>query len=605
MPRPCAHFAVRIPVMLAVLWNVACTSNPDRGAAPDSSESALVLFSDSPLAWYNAYFTDLEVAPDGERAFFDYRRLVDLTTGAEISLGSDLDAVFTGTFDPLGRPIVRGRRGDERGWFRIDDSTAAATLLESVPATASLAWSSSGKQVVYWSNADPMTLFIGPGDGSGEVRAHPLSGTVSAATWLPEDAAILVLVQDERGVSRLHELDPATAGMRTVADGLDGPSWGVNIAVSDDGRFAYLALASDGAPDPEARHEPDADRDLDIYEIDLTTGHRRPVVQTPAEELAPEFAGGALHWVAITTRMEVVLVPMDGGEARVVAENVQGPSWRPDGLALGVTTGDWRVADWALNLDGGVVEIDADGRTTSPVVPFITGYHEDFSPVWSPDGTWIAYHSHRSPGPVARYGSEGSTDDIYVRRPDAPTSEEIRLTDFGIEVGTPDWAPDGRRLLLDSWEEGGGASAWIVEMDPETGALVDRRQIPRPPAARGTPAGGSWSPVREEIALVLRDPGGEMELWILAPDGSSARRIATYPGPWFGGVDWSADGESLVYAGRSSDRSQLFSIPRAGGEPRRLTEESASLFHPQVSPDGRWVAATRIRHEKRILRLAD
>lgn len=603
MPRPCARFAGSVPVMLAALWFVACTSTPEPG--PGSSQSAPVLFSDSPVAWYGAYFTDLEVAPDGERAFFNYRRLVDLRTGVEIPLGSELDAVFTGTFDPLGRPVVRGRRGQKRGWFRIDDSTGAATPLESVPPAASLAWSPSGKQLAYWSNADTTALFVGSGDGTGEVTAHPISGFVSAAAWLPEDAAILVLVQDERGVSRLHALDPATGGMTTVADGLDGQWRGANLAVSDDGRLAYLALASEGAPDLEARHDPNADRDLDIYQIDLATGHRRPVVQTQAEELAPAFKGGALHWVSIATQMEVVLVPMDGGEAQVVAENVQGPTWRPDGRALGVTTGNWRLADWALNLDGGMVEIDADGRATSPVVPIITGYHEDFSPVWSPDGTWIAYHSHRSPGPVAGYGSEGSTDDIYLRRPDAPTSEEIRLTDFGIEVGTPDWAPDGRRLLLDSWDESGGSSAWIVEIDPETGALVDRRRVPRPAAARGIPAWGSWSPVHEEVALVLRGRGGEMELWILAPDGSSARSIATYIGPWFGGVDWSADGESLVYAGRSGDRSQLFSIPRAGGEPRRLTEEPANLFHPQVSPDGRWVAATRIRHEKLILRLQD
>ncbi len=111
--------------------------------------------------------------------------------------------------------------------------------------------------------------------------------------------------------------------------------------------------------------------------------------------------------------------------------------------------------------------------------------------------------------------------------------------------------------------------------------------------------------MREEIALVFHSPNKEMELWILAPDGLSARRIATYAGPWFGGVDWSADGESLVYAGRSGHRLQLFSIPRTGGEPHRLTDDPANLLHPQVSPDGRWVAATRIRHEKLILRLAD
>lgn len=512
--------------------------------------------------------------------------------------------MFFATFDHRGRPVVAGRRGEERGWFRTDDSNGAAARIESLPLGRFVAWSPSGELLAYASNAEPTTLFVGAADGTPEATSYPLSGSLLAAAWL--DTTLVVLVADDRGLSSLHAVVPATGEMRTVADGLDG-QWGrPQIAVSDDRRFAYLALASAGVPDPEARHDPDADRDLDIYQIDLATGERRPVIQTSSEELAPSIAGGVLYWVAIETRAQVVLVPMEGGDAHIVAEDVQGPMWRPDSRAIGVTTGDWRLADWALNLDGGVVEIDANGGAASSVVPIITGYHEDFSPVWSPDGRWIAYHSHRSATAVAKYGGEGSSDDIYVRRPDAPTSEEIRLTDFGQEVGNPDWAPDGRRLLMDSWDEGGGSSTWIIELDPETGAAVGRSRIPPPQATRGSPSWGAWSPTREEIALVFALPpgDGEAELWILAPDGSNARRPLTYTGLRFGygGVDWSADGESLIYSARVDERVQLFSIPRAGGEPRQLTNDAANLMHPQVSPDGRWVAATRVRHHRRIMR---
>ena len=348
--------------------------------------------------------------------------------------------------------------------------------------------------------------------------------------------------------------------------------------------------------------------DLDIYRIDLASGERTPVVQTPAEELAPAFADGSLYWVSLETRAEAVIVPLEGGQARVVAENVQGPTWRPDSRVIGVTTGGWRLADWALNLDGGVVEIDADGNPTGPVTPIITGYHEDFSPVWSPDGSWIAYHSHRSPTPVWAYAGPGSADDIFVRRPDAPTRDEIRLTDFGWEVGTPDWAPDGRRLIIDSWNrdagpEGPRASAWIIEMDSRTGMPVGRTRIPAPADAHGVPAWEAWSPSRDEIAITFAGPGpNQVELWIMEPDGGSPRRVLAYTGHPYGGVDWSADGEAIIYSALMDGHQQLFSVPRTGGEPRQLTRDSANLFHPQVSPDGRWVAASRIRTVRRILR---
>ncbi len=601
------------PLMLVALLG-ACASDSPEGSATDATASGETLFTDSPPAWFEAYFTSLEVSPDGRRALFDYTRLIDLDTGSEIRLGGGLEEAFLGTFDRAGRPVVAGRLASgETGWFRIDDPDGMAGALPHIPPSARPVWSPSGALIAYVGPPGPdgPSLQVGPADGSAAPTPHPAPGAVSAVAWGGTDSTLLLLVPDRRGLYTLYALDLGTDDTRTVGEGLDGYSGGTRLAVSDDGGTAYLALASDGVPEPTSRHEPDAARDLDIYALDLATGALRPVVETSAEELAPVVADGALYWESIETRSEAVVVPAEGGETRVVAEGVQGPTWRTDSRAIGVTTGGWRLADWALNLDGGVVEIDADGRPTGPVTPIITGYHEDFSPTWSPDGKWIAYHSHRSPTPVARYGAEGSTDDIYLRRPDAPTTDEIRLTDFGWEVGTPDWAPDGRRLLMDSWDrerEPGsrGGAAWIVEIDPETGAPVGQTRIPSPADAPGIPAWGAWSPAREEIALTFALPrSSDVELWVIAPDGASPRRVIAFTGNQYGGVDWSADGETLVYSALVDGHQQLFAVPRSGGEPRQLTHDAANLFHPQVSPDGRWIAATRIRHTKRIVRRDD
>jgi len=37
---------------------------------------------------------------------------------------------------------------------------------------------------------------------------------------------------------------------------------------------------------------------------------------------------------------------------------------------------------------------------------------------------------------------------------------------------------------------------------------------------------------------------------------------------------------------------QLFAVSRSGGAPRKLTNDGANVFLPQVSPNGRWSTAS-------------
>jgi Tol biopolymer transport system component len=237
----------------------------------------------------------------------------------------------------------------------------------------------------------------------------------------------------------------------------------------------------------------------------------------------------------------------------------------------------------------------------------ITGYHEDFSPVWSPDGRWVAYHSHRTRAPVANYLADGSSDDIWLRRAGAPAvdSTERRLTDFGWEAGSPDWSTDGTRMVFTSWAKEGapGASfAWTVTIDPATGRPTGHGRVSLPAAIHGAEM-AAWSPAGGEIAIEEKLDEERHALWVVRADGSQARKVVEYAMPTYGGVDWTPDGRSLVYSAVAGDRMQLFIVSASGGNPRQLTADSANLLHPQVSPDGRFISATRILQERAIWRL--
>lgn len=183
---------------------------------------------------------------------------------------------------------------------------------------------------------------------------------------------------------------------------------------------------------------------------------------------------------------------------------------------------------------------------------------------------------------------------------------ERRLTDFGHEAGMADWAPDGRRLAFVSQkpDSPGVLTTWILGFDADRGTLTSARPLTLPDGVSGTET-IAWSPDGTSLAIeASTDPErpGARTLWIVPVDGGQARRVLDYQSVTFGGVDWSPDGRALIYGALVGERMQVFAADVRTGEARQLTSDpAASLFLPQVSPDGRWIAATATRHVRRVV----
>jgi len=566
------------------------------------------VYSESLAVWYEVLGNAAQISSDGKRALYhhSFRRgikLINLETGREEAkqLTADMDRVFNATFYMGNRLARLGKRGSQQGWFLPGPN---GPRLFSLPQDAMPQWSPDGSAVAYcfqFEQADK-GLFV---SDSQRQNQYSVEGSITGFVWSPDGRLIYAMVWHEDGLTSLLRINLETATIETLAKDLDTLSWLSDLSISGDGRRLYVALASSAAPVAEARHQPDADRDLDIYELEPATGARRVLVQALGDDFAPCVANGFLYWTHNDIHDSVVVIPSSGGAARVVVDEGELPYWSPDGKQMSFTYGGWRLADTALNLDAGAVAVDSRVRPKSKMKPIVTGYHEDFTPAWSPDDKWIAYHSHRSSTPVSSYEAKGSTDDLYLRRVSGGPSEEIRLTDFGWEVGVADWSPDSRRLVFDSWERGGqqGVSKpWIVTIDPSTGKPVRVDRLPLPDPIKNA-SDESWSPKGDEIAFEERTDGNGRILWIVSADGKRAEKLAEYTSSTYGGLDWTPDGKTIVYGALAGERMQIFAIPRSGGAPKQLTNDLANLMHPQASPDGRWIACTRMSQSKEIRRL--
>jgi len=585
-------------LLALVIASVSFLRGDDKKPAPS------VVYERSDNTWFEGDWSHVVVSPDTDWAAYETRRdvhLISIRTGKEEldRLGSGLDQTNDISFCGPGQLARRGKRGSQEGWFMADER---GLDLSPLPSDAELACSSDGKSVVFFRESKRADgIFVGTPSSNENFR---YKGEVAGIAFNSDNTGVYTVFVTDDGVSSLVLATPADGHVKVIANDLDMNNGNNSIGVSPDGRHVYLALASPGAPDNKARHQPNASRWLGIYELDITTGIRRLIVTSDEDNYDPTVARGSLYWTHFIRHKAIAAFPSSGGEVHEILEDAEFPLWSPDGRRIAYIFDRDRMTDGPLPMDDGIVNVDSEARRTSVPSVIVAGYHEDFTPAFSPDGRWIAYHSHRSPTPVPFYASPGSTDDVYLRLAADTSAPEIRLTDFGWETGPAFWSPDGHKLMFSSWIKGGAPGidkVWILTLDPESGRVLSRDLFPLPAAIRSA-QWTAWSPNGQEIAIEDDEDGGKRSLWIVRIDGSQPQKLVDYRSTTYGGLDWMPDGKSIVYSGLSGDRMQIFSIARSGGVPQQLTHDPDNLFHPKVSPDGRWIACTRMIKSEQILR---
>jgi dipeptidyl aminopeptidase/acylaminoacyl peptidase len=211
----------------------------------------------------------------------------------------------------------------------------------------------------------------------------------------------------------------------------------------------------------------------------------------------------------------------------------------------------------------------------------LTQSGKDSSPVWSPDGKTIAFLSARS-----------GESQVYFLSMEGGEPQKFTKLSTGVDIVK--WSPDGKTILFTS-------SVYPDCKDDDCNSKRDAEK--------------EKNKVKAHVAehLLYRhwnawSDGKRSHLFVVPADGSGAPRDLT-PGANYdvpppplglrgdeGDINFSPDGREICFTAVTdkmeaiSTNGDLFVVPVAGGESKRITTQPGYDGNPVYSPDGKYIA---------------
>jgi Tol biopolymer transport system component len=351
------------------------------------------------------------------------------------------------------------------------------------------------------------------------------------------------------------------------------------LAFSPDGATAYVGLPNDGGT-------------LDLWAVPIAGGTARRLSAFSRDTYGPSVANnGAVLFKSQTYRTVVAAAAVDGSAPATLATfQSETPSWDPTGRWIGITYGTWRrVVDDAnypdIAQEVGIIAANAPQPSTSPARVVHDSSSEDQSMCWSPNGKWIAFHSHKE-----------QSDDIWLRAADG-TSLTRRISNLGrgAETGWPRWSPDGRWVLFEGASRRTKRSAlYVIGVDQSSGDVTaEATEIP----VLGMDAEighGEWLRDSAQIVVEASEAPGRHVIFTVPRTGGNARIVHRFASEHeHPGLGISADGREVAFIAPDTDGFfQIFRLTLDGGQPQQITTDRSHKTQPAWSPDGRRIAFT-------------
>jgi len=263
---------------------------------------------------------------------------------------------------------------------------------------------------------------------------------------------------------------------------------------------------------------------------------------------------GVVAGLLVTTpALAIQLTQVTFGAPQPYTQSEFDPAWSPDGSRLAFSADFYAPGAFESWWYIGLLELPGGTPAEFQPTTDIDGVYYNVHPVWSPDGTQLAF---RGGYPVGG---------LWLAS--VATGVADRLTDE--MPASLAWSPDGTRIAIEApW----GVIRVVDVMGGVVSPLVPQADAHNP----------AWSADGSKLAY---DSGGQ--IWVLEIATGMAMQVTTAPGnnqhP-----SWSPNGHWIAY-GSGAD---LWVIGSTGGPAMQLTSGPAYESQPVWSPDGQRIAFT-------------
>lgn len=228
--------------------------------------------------------------------------------------------------------------------------------------------------------------------------------------------------------------------------------------------------------------------------------------------------------------------------------------------SMDIMTDSLRRNLWTVSLDG------------KSHMPLLSDSKNHFNPVFSPDGSQMAYLSSK----------EGKIQ-IYLR--DLKSGLTARVTDVNMTPSGMSFSPDGKQLAFSMFTPGKAKPLFSLNFKPKGAKWADNAQY-------------------IDKTLFQRDGTGmnrpgNMQVYVVPTIGGTPRKITSSAHDYAGSLAWTNDGKQIIVSANTRDdaefdifNSDLLAVDVLTSKVTKLTEMSGPEGSPKMSPNGKKLAFT-------------